>query len=607
MSNCWSLGSYYHPSSQSRKISIGMMVDHITKRRSAASNEDEVVEPNAERMRPSEENISEGRKRAEGMRDAIKRKQIEAPEQPGSPRVSTRSFDEKSPQPETVAHARSSTSLTTKGKQRKLNAAKDAPVNYSVHLFTNQTSMAHSRDGEGKKFSGDTYQSTGERDGSLQRVEEFTFATGHNVTVSDERVVEGITGKAEIERTETLRMNLVQILGTVSSPKCQHSQINKEEGNNLKQNQIFDQNGDAVVKRVVDRKGETSGKPNQNSDLIETDSEIADGTIKRPVTCSLTRKTTKVRHLKTKGDPSSIHRQKHQERNLFSSKRGWSHEQDGVVKGGSSASLMKMYQKRSSKIEARKIYFPEKNRIDEIPRETYKSEIPFPSERPSPLCNAGDCCPAENQRETNKIGSQVDIHSHEVPENGVQQEDTGYNFSINIPDPQDEFQSPAQSVQMEKAVRSPALAEKMFSVKNICSFQNLRTSKSDFYESNAGLESSADAEEPNSSPPRKPAPVNEIQHEDVDHPFSINIPDPRDEFLSPTFKIKTPSSSSFPLSRPKTVQVENGAHSPALGKKMFSAENIQSFQTLHISKPYQYESDADAESSVSLTVSNVIV
>ncbi|KAF5732043.1 cytospin-B-like isoform X3 [Tripterygium wilfordii] len=588
MSDCRSLGSCYHPSSQSRKISIGMMVDHTARRRSGVSNKDEVVEePNAERMKPSEENNSEGRNRTEGMRDAFKRKQIGAPEQPGSPWVSTRSFNEKSPQPETVAHGRSSTSVATKGKQRKLNAAKDAPVNYSVNFFTNQTSMAHSHDGKGKKFNGGTYQSTGERDGGSQRVEEFTFATAHNVTVSDERVVEGNTDKVEIGRTETLRMKLCQILGTVSSPKRQPSQINKVDGNNLKQKQIFDQNGDTFVKRVVDRKSETSGKPKQNSDSIETDSEIADLTIKRPVTCSLTRKTTKVRHLKTKGDPSSVHRQKHQEKNSFSSKRGWSHKIDGVVNGGSSASL-KMYQKRSSKIEPRKIYFPNKFHIDEIPRE---------SERPSPLCNTGDGFPAENERETNKIGSQVDIHSRVVPENGVQQEDTGHPISINIPDPQDEFQSPAQTVQMEKGVRSPALAEKMFSVKNICSFQNLRTSKSDFYESNAGVESSDDEEEPNNPPPRKPAPVNEIQHEDIDHPFSINIPDPQDEFLSPTFKIKTPNSSSSPVSRPKTVQEENGAHSLVLAKKMFTAENIQSFQTLRTSKFCHYESDADAESS----------
>ncbi|KAF5733421.1 hypothetical protein HS088_TW17G00964 [Tripterygium wilfordii] len=328
------------------------MVDHIAKRRSEYSNENEIVEPNAERKKPSEENNSEGRKRAEGIRDAIKMKQIEAPEQPGSPWVSTRSFNEKSSQPETVAHARSSTSLATKGKQRKLNAAKDAPVNYSDHFFTNQTSMAHSRDGKGKKFSGDTYQSNGERDGSSQRVEEFTFATAHNVAVSDERVVEGNTDKVEIERTQTLRMKLCQILGTASSPKHQTSQIKKVDGNNLKQKQIFDQNGDTVVDR------ETSGKPKQNSNSIETDSEIAE-TIKRLVTPSLARKTTKVRHLKTHGDPSSIHRQKHQE-NFFSSKRGWSYKLDGVVNGGSSASPRKMYQKRNSKIEPHKIYFPEK-------------------------------------------------------------------------------------------------------------------------------------------------------------------------------------------------------------------------------------------------------
>ncbi|KAF5733420.1 hypothetical protein HS088_TW17G00963 [Tripterygium wilfordii] len=173
-----------------------------------------------------------------------------------------------------------------------------------------------------------------------------------------------------------------------------------------------------------------------------------------------------------------------------------------------------------------------------------------------------------------------------------------------MPDPQDEVQSPAQTVQMEKSVPSPAVAEKMSGVKNICSFQNLRTSKSDFFESNGGVESSVsltisndDAEEPNSSPPRKAAPVNEIQREDIDHPFSINIPDPQDEFLSPTFKIKTPNSSSSPVSRLKTVQVENDDHSPAMAKKMFGAENIQSFQTLCTSKPYHCESNADAESS----------
>lgn len=501
MSDCRSI-SNYQQSSQSRKISIGVMVDSVAKKMSGAAKEDDVAVP-TERKNLNVENSIEVKKKGQQVTAPVKRKPIEAPEQEGSPWITTRSLRQQSSFPETFFCAEQP---ATSGRQNKLSGQKNAPATHSVQFCTNKTSILQSDSGE-KQFDGITYKRKGMKDGSTETVKEFSFAAAQEDHVSDK------ADKTETQ-TETLRMKLWEILGNISSPKSQHSNSQSHEvgANNLKPGQNFDQKGGEVV------------RPRQNSDTIETDSEDPDHTIRRPVTRSLTQKrvSPKVQVKRTKCGPSSGYIQKNQEKNIFSLKGGWCGRVNGSANGGSSKPMRKKSDKKSTKIKPRKILFPEKDTSDKIQGASYRSAAPLPAEEtPSPGKKMGDVhhCLPENDREylevekkiqeqnsrqsplTDKTDQQEDFNS---PANGDQLEETDNPSLKNVVDQQDGFESPTFRIetptssstrtstpktdQLEHDVPSRPPTKKRFTVGGIRSFRNLQTSKPDHYGSNAQKE-----------------------------------------------------------------------------------------------------------------------
>jgi hypothetical protein len=507
MSDCRSMGSNYNPSSQSRKISIGVMADLVAKRRSGAAKVDEVAVPSAEMMNLNVENSKEVKKKG---------KEVTAPEQERSPWITTRSLYQQAPSPETVLRAEQP---DTSGMHNKLNGQNNAQATNSVQFFTNKTSVLQSGDGKQNKFDGVTCKRKEVKKGTTERVEEFSFASAQEIHVSHKEVTEDKSDKAE-NRTETLRMKLCEILGNVSSPN-QHSNSERHEvdTNNLKLGQSSDQKGATVV------------RPRRNSDTIEADSEGSDHTIKRPVTRSLTRKRAplKVQAKVTKCGPPSSYIQKHQEKNIFSLEEGWCGRENVSVNGGSSKPMRKKSEKKSSRIEIRKFFPPKKDIADKIQQASYRSETMLPADRTSSLRNKmGDI---HVEREYTGLEKKIlEQNSHLSPDSPLidktdqrmdfkspakaDQQDIAIQSFMNVIDPQGTFQSPTfgfktpvssstptstpktdqlehdaptstpKRDQMVHGVLNPAPAERIFTVGEICSFRNLWTSKPDRYGSN---------------------------------------------------------------------------------------------------------------------------
>ncbi|XP_059438624.1 meiosis-specific protein ASY3 isoform X2 [Corylus avellana] len=540
-----SIGSNYHPSSQSRKISIGVMADSVAKRRSGAAKEDVVAIPSAERMNLNVETSIKVKKKG---------KEVTAPEQESSPWITTRSLYQQAPSPETVLRA---DQPDTSGTHNKLNGQNNAQATYSVQFFTNKTSVLQSGDGKQKKFDGVTCKRKGVKKGTTGRVEEFSFASAQEIHVSDKVVTEDKSDKTE-NRTETLRMKLWEILGNVSSPN-QHSNSQRHEvgTNNLKLGQSSDQKGATVV------------RPRQNSDTIEADSEGSDHTIKRPVTRSLTRKRapSKVQAKVTKCGPPSSYIQKHQEKNIFSLEEGWCGRENVSVNGGSSKPMRKKSEKKSTRIKPPKIFPPIKDIADKIQQASYRSETMLPAERTSSLSNKmGDI---HDEREYTGLEKKIlEQNSHLSPGSPLRDrtdqqmdfkspakadlQDIANQSFTNVIDPQGTFQSPTfgfktpvssstpastpktdqlehdaptstpKRDQMVHGVLNPAPAERIFTVGDICSFRNLWTSKPDRYESNTQV----DAEELKFSPPQEAAA--DTEEKDTENSLSESSAEERD-------------------------------------------------------------------------------
>ncbi|GLU16651.1 hypothetical protein SLE2022_330720 [Rubroshorea leprosula] len=91
MSDYLSFCSNYHPSSQSRKISIGVMVDLCAKRKPGAAKTDDSELAIKERIHFCTGNSAEEKDKGDAV-TATKEKQTEAAEGGSSPWMTTRSF-----------------------------------------------------------------------------------------------------------------------------------------------------------------------------------------------------------------------------------------------------------------------------------------------------------------------------------------------------------------------------------------------------------------------------------------------------------------------------------------------------------------------------------
>ncbi|XP_008227768.1 PREDICTED: uncharacterized protein LOC103327247 [Prunus mume] len=567
-SNCRSFGSINHPSSQSRKISIGIMVDQLAKKKSGVTREGEVVAPNAEMEKSNLGNTTQGKSKKEEFTASKKAKQTKEPQQVNSPRITTTSFHQKMRTSDTVLHAKHYSNLPSgSGKQYKLDGARNAPLTYSVQFFANQTSFLESDGKKQNNFDRVTYQKKEVKDGAVE-VQDFTFETAKEVIMSDKEVLVDKAVATEGRRTETLRMKLWEILGTVSSPDDQRSksQLHEVGDDNLNPQPEFDQMGATVVKskqnsdkpgQKYDEKGDVSINPRQNSDTIEMDSESPDNVVRRPVTRSLSRKRapTKKQHRTATNGPSSGYKMKHREDSIFSFEE-CCEKLHGSFAGGSSKSTWKKRENKSFRTEFPGICLPEKDKSTKIQQPINRSETPSPAKQATSvdktMGNFHGCLP-ENEREYLELEKNIqeqEIYQSSLTtkkfkrdfdtiENKDQHEEDNGNPSLkNDANPEDDYLSPTfgiktpvsssspSSIPKSDHVSSPAQSERRFTVGDIHSFRTFWASKQDFCDNGQTKSSDTVEEELKDSPLRKTAP--DVEENDAEDGLFLSSSEERD-------------------------------------------------------------------------------
>ncbi|CAJ1977930.1 unnamed protein product [Sphenostylis stenocarpa] len=498
-SDCRSFGSNIRLSSQTRKISVGVIADSKSSTRNGVTIGDGVVVPNTERVISNVGNCPGEKSEAEGVTPSFNIKHSGGPRELKCSWIS-KSFYQRTPTSEAILQANQASSLlVSPGGGDEPNGIDRAAGKHSVHLFSYQTSILNSNNY--KKFDADAARMKGRKDKSTEKVKEFTFATAQKVFESDKTDAEDKINRTE-NRTENLRMKLCQILGTTSSHKSRHSGSparNKDEET-------------LPLEQRLNQKENKSAKTIQNSDTIETDSENPDHTLKRPITRSWSRKKVSSRKQLGKGrsGPYSKTMEKHGEKRIFSFAEKRIGMQDAFPNDGS---LKKKNQRKNSKIGKNKICVVENDTADKLHQQTSKTDLPLHDQTTFSLGKiSGDFigyvpeyqtkCPQTEKISQEKEFYQppivnTDQHGElEVSENGNQQEYRSYPVIKNVAaKSQDDFPSPTFQLKTpilsfspsstpntgrkENDVSSPASTERTFSLGSIPSLRNLQASEPD--------------------------------------------------------------------------------------------------------------------------------
>nr|XP_017251972.1 PREDICTED: uncharacterized protein LOC108222575 [Daucus carota subsp. sativus] len=349
MSQCRSFGSNYHPSSQPKKISIGIVVDQSMKAKFSKVQQDDAAAafPVTRNLGSSKVDATEDMHNYEKVKNPTKEKQTDVAVQETSPWASTRSFQQNLPSSQGVCDAHQAPSTLFNQSQRSNNGP--------------QTD-----DGLQKKVSIGIRAIKGQGDGSSNRVEEVPLTTAQEIKVPGKEVAQEKAENTENKANDTLRMKIWEVLGTVSTPAKTFSR-----------SPTLKTCTDNLEPELNSNKKKCSNvKPRQNSDTIESDSDSLNHTIKRPVTRSLTRKRpTKVQQRKAKITPSSSYKHRKPEKSIFSFEEGRSGRISPAMVGGSSVS--KSEKKKSSRVEPRKLQFSKLDNADEICQVTDSSKTKF--------------------------------------------------------------------------------------------------------------------------------------------------------------------------------------------------------------------------------------
>ncbi|XP_019250591.1 PREDICTED: uncharacterized protein LOC109229550 isoform X2 [Nicotiana attenuata] len=305
MSDAWSFGSNYHPSSQSRKISVGIVIDSVAKCRTQkakqaenhahvaalkTSNKGTSAENGGTTMARNKRNFTNDRKKKEiGSTSAIR----EPTEQQTSPWISTK----------TLHHEPNLEPVTP---------AEKPSIVQGVVEMSNRSNRVEVKENAA--------------------VEEMP-----------EKEVKGKNDKPENAGSETLRLKLWEILGNVSSQ-------NKQCPNSP----VLEQDANASHPEHKDT-GYHVDEPRENSDTIESDTQSHEYAIRRAVTRSLARKRApaKLKSYSRKRPPAC--KEDGLEKNPFLSKDRWSRT---LCDAGTDSSLMengRRGKRKSHQMDASKI------------------------------------------------------------------------------------------------------------------------------------------------------------------------------------------------------------------------------------------------------------
>ncbi|KAH0730795.1 hypothetical protein KY285_001704 [Solanum tuberosum] len=367
--DAWSFGSNYHQSSQSRKMSIGIVIDSVSKCRTqkvkqaedqihlaavkTSSKEISVDDgtPMAQKT-SSKGNFTNDRNKKEIASTSAIRNQREPTEKQTSPWISTKTLHHE---PTSEADTQVEKPSIAQGVVEMCNTShrvEVGPAECSLRSFLTQT----------RTLQFDISKQVKEG-ASIERRGKYAS----KVALEDrpEKEVKGKTTKAENTGNASLRLKLQEILGTVSSPtkQCPNSLVLEQ--------------GAKTSKPEQKASGNHVGEPKQNSDTIESDTQSHEYAIRRPTTRSLARKRApaKLKLQNRKGPPAC--KEDHLEKNVFLPKDLLSR----TLRDASTGSPLMVYGRRGKRkchhMEAPKVCEPNNEMKDEDTRNNCK-RVPVP-------------------------------------------------------------------------------------------------------------------------------------------------------------------------------------------------------------------------------------
>lgn len=367
-SDAWSFGSNYHQSSQSRKMSIGIIIDSVSKCRiQKVQQAEDQVHMAAVKTSSKETSVDNGTTMAQktsskGNFTNYRNKEItstsgirnqrESTEKQTSPWISTK----------TLHHEPTSEAVTlvekpsiAQGVVEMCNTSRRVeigPEECSLRSFLIQTSTLPLDKSKQVK-----------EDASTERRGKFAC----KVALEDmpEKEVKGKITKAENAGNASLRLKLQEILGTVSSPNKQ-CPIDLEQGAQASKPEQKDS-------------GNHGDEPRQNSDTIESDTQSPEYAIRRPTTRSLAQKRSpaKLKSQNRKGTPAS--KEDHLEKNVFVPKNLLSRTLRDASTDGPLMVYGRRGKRKSHHMEASKVCEQNNEMKDENTRNNCK-RVPVPEE-----------------------------------------------------------------------------------------------------------------------------------------------------------------------------------------------------------------------------------
>ncbi|KAL4558937.1 hypothetical protein LXL04_037142 [Taraxacum kok-saghyz] len=321
MSGNWSLGSNYHPCSQSRKISIGVVVDSAAKTK-CNNGKGVVTELQTSQNVTSAKDFPAERKH--------KGKEVISPdlgtqnEAPCQEPVHANTYFQNISHPDTISHPKlvsslpSTSNVLLQASGKKIVSEKDPGSNFASQMFN-----LHGKNANEENSKRNTYQSEGGNQDVIGREEESSYVTPQKLIVPEKVITEqGISERGNSGHV-TLRMKVQELLGTVYSPskKQYNSETFPMDVNNSKPT------------------SKTNKTDSQHLHKRETNSGSLGS---RPVTRSFTRKKPQMQKSAPKTQvPVRPYKDAHLDKNVFSFVETWSKRSNTDADHGSTVSKRK--------------------------------------------------------------------------------------------------------------------------------------------------------------------------------------------------------------------------------------------------------------------------
>ncbi|XP_065859899.1 meiosis-specific protein ASY3 isoform X2 [Euphorbia lathyris] len=601
MSDCRSFGSNLRPSSQSRKMSIGIMIDSQENKRSRATKEGNVIVSNTKRANYNEGDSFQGKAKGKIV-DTIEEKENEAPEKVTSPWIDTRSF-----------HLNTEDLPTTSTRRKNPGRAQDAKITHSVQSFA-----VHSCADGGKqqKLYGNTNNRMGSKVGNSQEPEECILgespkrgavdANEEKQTVAPENVTSPWIGTRSFPKKTTA-------LPTTSTKwnkpgRAQDATIThsvQSFANNLHADGDKQQKFDGITsKRMVGKVG-NSQKPEEftfiANEVLVSDKAVTEDKKEEERSESLKKKIQEIFGTVSspKSQPTISHvcdvgvgnlkpRQMHHQKSNAVVKPIQYSDTIETDSENPDCRMTRPVTRSLTRMRVATKVRPEKAKAGPLSSHEHKFQKKNIFEFEEGLFQKGDVVSGGSSMSARKKGRR---------KNPVIKPRKIYFTKNNNTD---EIQRATCRNEMPPPVeKASSLSDKSRSFhgcspqgENKCLEVSNRNSKGDSTQS--ARENEVDQQGDSRSPS---VPMNEDQQEKFGNEDMNNVTAWQDETQSPTFKINTPTLISSPSSTPKSDQIGKRVYSPISEEEEFTLGNIYSLRNLQTSKADLHASNAKAESS----------